>query len=62
MVSPAALKEFQSIILKDYGVSLTNAQATETAQDFLIALEVVLKPDSPAPELTTPPERRKNGN
>lgn len=60
MIPPAALKEFQSIITKDYGTVLSDVQALEFAQNFLIALEAVLKPTPPAPKLTITTERSKS--
>lgn len=44
MIIPAALDEFKTIVLEDYGVALDDADATRLANDYLVALEAVLAP------------------
>lgn len=43
MISPSALTEFKEILNKDYGVSITSFEASRLAENFLIALEAILK-------------------
>jgi len=58
MITPQHLSEFKAILLQDYGVVVDDKTATKLANDFLTALEAIIKPQ----ELTKTSERRKSDN
>lgn len=58
MISPLVLDEFKTIMLEDYGVSMSDVEATRLASDYLVALEAVLTP--PRGKLTKKVEEAHN--
>lgn len=60
MISTEALDQFKQIIQQDYGLEFDDTEATKLADDYLTALEAVLK--SSKEDLTTAIEERENDN
>lgn len=58
MITAIQLAEFKTIIMEDYGVSLSDKDAEKLASDYLISLEAVLSRNP----VDSRSERSKNDN